>query len=174
MPRKPRIDAVTPRSDESQFNVDDINARRLRGERRRENALPMRDPGKWALRWANSLAEPNRHYTIVQEDGWLPVTVDDLAEGLEVQSIGAQVGHNGQLCKGPNGDERLYKKLKTLHDQIKLTEAHLRQKPMRSERAAKDDVAEAAAGQLGSDAAEFIHKNTSISIRDSQGIITGA
>jgi hypothetical protein len=166
---KPKIETVTARADDSQFSVDDINARRLRGERHHDNTVPLRDPGKWALRWVNSMAEANRHYTIVHQDGWIPATVAHLADGVRPESIGASISLEGHVVRGPNGDERLYLKDKALHDAIKLAETDKRMKPMRSERAAREDVANATAAAHGSEAADYIHKNTSITIRDTQG-----
>lgn len=167
---KPRIESVTPRNDETQLSVDDINARRLRGERRRDNGVPLREPGKWAARWVNSLADDNRHYTIVHNDGWIPATEAHLEDG-SIRKIGAKLGEDGRICRGKAGDEVLYLKDKALHDAIKMAETDARMKPLRSERAAKDDAASAIAAAHGSEAADFIHKNTTISIRDTQGTL---
>lgn len=170
--RKPSI-SVTPRADIVAQDVDSIaaqiNERRLRGERIEQGEIPMLEPGKWALRWANSLAEENRHYTIVHEQGWVPVTVNDLAPGTSPESIGCKVSESGALCKGIRGDEVLYRKDKKLHDAIKMRETHDRLKAQRSESAAKHDVANAVAGVHGSEAADYIAKNTTVRIQDQQG-----
>lgn len=170
--RKPSI-SVTPRAEIMAQDVDgiaaQINERRLRGERIEQGEIPMREPGKWALRWANSLAEENRHYTIVHEQGWVPVMAADLAPGTSPESIGCRVSEGGALCKGVRGDEVLYRKDKKLHDQIKLREAQDRMKVQRSESAAKHDVANAVAGVHGSEAADYIAKNTTVRISDQQG-----
>lgn len=171
--KKPTI-SVTPRADIAAADIDsiaqNINERRLRGERVRNNEIPLAEPGKWALRRANSLAEDNRHYAMVHELGWVPLTVDDLAPGTTPESIGYRLAEDGKtLCKGTRGDEVLYKKDKQAHQEIKMREALDRQKVQRSEMAAKQDVANAVAGAHGSQAAEYIAKNTTVRITDAQG-----
>lgn len=175
--RKPRI-SVTPRADIAAQDLDaianNVNERRLRGEHVRNGEIPLREPGKWALRRANSLAEENRHYTMVHELGWLPMTVDDLAPGTTAESIGYRLAEDGKtLCKGLRGDEVLYKKDKQAHDAIKLREARDRQKPLKSESAAKADAASAVASVHGDQAAEYIMKNTTVRISDQQGPVGG-
>ena len=175
--RKPRI-RVTPRTDDIGLDaiVDDINQRRLSGERVRNRGLiPLREPGRWALHQANTLVNDARHYTMVHEAGWLPVTIDDLKPGTTPQSVGYRLAEDGRtLCKGPRGDEVLYKKERSVHEAIKLREAKANLKPTQSESAAKADIANAAAAAHGAQAGEYIASNTTVRVVDREGPLGSA
>ena len=108
--RPPKI-TVAPRTTETAFSTDDIIARRLSGDPygTREAQIPLKEAGKWAIKEANSLADENRHFNIVHKEGWIPLTVNDLADGITPDSLGYLVSPEGTLCRGKNGDERLYK-----------------------------------------------------------------
>lgn len=172
--RKPRV-SVTQRTDAVSIEdiAADINRRRLSGERISAKEIPMREPGRWALREANSQVNDGRHYEMVHKKGWVPCTADDLDPGITPQSIGYRLGEDGQtLVRGQHGDARLYKKDKQVHDAIKRKEAEDNTKSMRSERAAKEDVANAAAAALGPEAADYLHRNSSVKITDQRGPLT--
>lgn len=171
--RKPQI-TVT---DRSAFSVDDVIARRLSGEPfgLKSADIPLREPGKWALRIANSQMNDARHYDMVHRLGYQPATLDDLAEGVTPESVGFRLAEDGKtLCKGVRGDEVLYKMPKDAHTKIQFAKAAANSKSMTSERAAKEDVANAAAAQHGSQAAEYIQKNTTVRVSDRQGPLGAA
>lgn len=173
--KKPRI-TVSPRTPET-LDVDSIIARRLAGDPRyvKQPEVPLREKGKWYLKEANSLADANRHYTIVHEEGYLPVTIHDLPEGVSPTSIGYQTAADGiTLCKGVNGDERLYKMTKEHRRLIEMKKTEMNKKGMGSAKAMRDDAANAVAGVAGSEGAEFVAKHLRITGSDSEGPLGAA
>lgn len=167
--QKPDI-TVTPRSDESTWSADDVIAKRLAGQPFgiKTDAIPMREPGKWALRIANSQVYDSRHYDMVHKLGYVPFTVDDLAPGITAESVGFRVAEDGKtLVRGIRGDEVIYKMPKDSYDQIQRAKADLNTKSLKSETAARQDAAQAAAGAHGDQAAEYIGKHAHITIKDS-------
>jgi hypothetical protein len=156
--RKPKI-TVAPRTPET-LDVDAIIARRLAGDPRyvRPADVPLRDQAQWYLKEANSYGDANRHYTIVHEEGYLPVTVDDLPDGVTPQSVGWEVSADGlTLCRGINGAERLYKMSKTNRRKIEMAKTTLNKKGTGSVKAVREDMAHAAAAQFGAEAGEAVY-----------------
>lgn len=169
--RKPRI-TVAPRSVDTSVDVDSIIQRRLSGDPRyiRQGSIPLRDQEKWYVKEANSMADPNRHYSIVHEEGYLPVTITDLPEGVTPQSVGYNVAADGlTLCKGPNGDERLYKMDKGYRQQLERRKTELNKKGIGSAKAVKEDAANAIGAVGGSEAADFVYNRMHIRGGDSEG-----
>ncbi len=168
---KPSI-TVTPRSDEATWNPDDIIARRLNGEPFgiKADTIPLKEPGKWALRIANSQIHDNRHYQMVRQLGYIPVTKAFLPDDVSVESLGWRLAEDGQtLCRGVRGDEVLYAMPREAYDAIQWKKADANTKGLRSEHAAKEEVANAASGAHGSEAADYISKHANITIKDHQG-----
>lgn len=168
--RKPKI-SVSPRSDEATWSQDDILAKRLAGQPFgvKTSEIPLREPGKWALRVANSQASDSRHYDMINKLGYKRVSADMLAEGISPESIGWRLAEDGQtLVRGVRGDEVLYCMPKDVHRQIQMAKADANTKSLKSESAAKNDVANAAASALGSQAGEFLN-TANIRIQDHRG-----
>lgn len=168
--RPPKI-TVVPRADESQWSVEDVNRRRLDGEPFGlvTSDIPLREKGMWSLRIANSQSDEGRHYKMRHRLGWEPAVLADLAEGVTPESIGFRLAEDGQtLCRGIRGDEVLYKKPKAIDQAIQMKKAEANTKGLKSERAAKEDTLNAAALSHGSEAAEFLARHATISIKDSQ------
>ena len=96
-PKEPTI-TVQARSDEATWSADDIIAKRLSGQPFgvRSDVIPMREPGKWALRVANSDVHESRHYDMTHKLGYLPVLSSDLAEGVTPESMGFRIAEDGQ------------------------------------------------------------------------------
>lgn len=169
--KKPRI-TVAPRSDESQWSQDDILARRLNGEPfgLKQDGIPMKEPGKWAVRIANSQLHESRHYDMVHKLGYKPMTKDMIADGITPESLGFKLAEDGQtLCRGIRGDEVLYVMPKDIYDQIQFAKAEANVKGMKSETAAKNEAAEALVGVHGDQAAEYVSRHSNITIKDSRG-----
>ena len=169
--KKPSI-TVAPRADESQWNQDDIIARRLNGEPfgLKADAIPLKEPGKWAVRIANSQLHESRHYDMVHKLGYRPMTRDFLPDGISPESLGFKVAEDGQtLCRGIRGDEVLYVMPKDQYDRIQMAKAAKNMEGMGSESKAKQAAAEAAAGVHGEQAAEYLSKHANITIKDSRG-----
>jgi hypothetical protein len=174
MSKKPEI-TVTPRAD--LIPTDDIIAKRLAGQPfgTRNLAIPLREPQRWAVFIANSLADENNHYRMVHELGWVPLTVEDLAEGITPVSIGWQVKEDGHtLCRGQRGDEIVYKMDKLQYRKVQLAKTAENKKGIGSAKALKESAANAAAGQMGSEAADFVHKHLHVRGEDREGPLGAA
>jgi hypothetical protein len=170
-PSRPPKATVTPRDDESTWGAEDVIQKRLAGAPFgvRAEAIPLKEPGKWHLYIANSLGDEGRHYDMVHRKGWIPCTIDDLADGVTAEAIGLRVAEDGRaLVRGARGDERVYKMDKALYNRVQHAKAESNVKGMRSESAARTEAAEAAVAQHGAEAAEFIATHTRMSIKDSQ------
>ena len=172
--RKPQI-TVSPRAEA--LDIDAIIAKRLKGQPfgARTVAIPLKEPGKWATFIANSLADENNHYRMVHEFGWVPLTIHDLADGVTAQSIGWQVKEDGiTLCRGQRGDEIAYKMDKTVRNKIQMAKTAENKKGIGSATALKESAANAAAGQMGSEAADFVHKHLVVTGSDREGPLGAA
>ena len=169
----PKTVSVANRADLAEQNVDEVIARRLAGQPfgTRNTTIPLRDAGRWATYETNSLADPNRHYRMVHELGWVPVRVEDLAPGLTPESIGWQVGDGGQLVRGVKSDQRLYKMPLEQQQAIAKAKADANMRGMGSAAAVKKAVVEAASGQLGDEAASFAHEAITVTGSDRRGTL---
>jgi len=104
------------------------------------------------------------------------VTTDDLPDGLTPQGIGWQTAEDGKtLCRGVRGQEIIYKMPKAIRHKILMKQDEINRKGTKSEKAAIDDIAEAAGGSMGSEAGDFVHRHLKGTlsgggaIRDSRG-----
>lgn len=166
---KPPKITVSPRADESTWSADDIIAKRLQGAPFgvRSDEIPMREPGKWQLYIGSSQGNESRHYDMVHRKGWIPFTIGDLPDGITAEAIGFRVAEDGNtLVRGVRGEEVVYKMPKEAYALIQAGKAEANTKSLKSESAAKQDVAEAAAASHGAQAAEYISKHATISIKD--------
>jgi len=172
--KRPTV-TVQRRADEGTWSPDEVIAKRLSGQPFgvRDDAIPLREPGKYALRIAHSQLHASRHYDMAHKLGYVPVVVGDLAEGVTPESLGFRVGEDGRLCRGERGDEVLYKMERAAYDAIQMKKAEANTRALRSEAAAKQDAANAAAQQHGSEAADYIAKNVTVRIQDSQRPVSG-
>jgi len=169
--RKPRV-TVTPRAEVVEMDIDDVIQRRLAGQPfgARTTAIPLKEPERWATFIANSLADENNHYRMVHEFGWVPLTVHDLADGVTPQSIGWQVKEDGiTLCRGARGDDIVYKMDKRRREQIQMAKTQANKRGIGSAKAVREEAANAAAGQMGSDAADFVYKGLTVVGEDREG-----
>lgn len=164
MAGQPKQVTVAHRADIAEYNVDDVIARRLSGEPfgSRQTIIPLREPGKWALYEANSLADRNMHYRMVHELGWVPVFASDLEPGLTPEQIGWQVDAGGILCRGDKGDQKLYKMPVEVRDQIQAAKTRANLKGMGSAKAVKESVVAATSAQMGDEGASFVQNSITI------------
>jgi hypothetical protein len=162
---------VVNREDLAQHDTESVIARRLSGEPfgTRNTTIPLKDGARWATYEANSMADRNMHYRMVHELGWVPVRVEDLAPGLTPESIGWQVADGGQLVRGPQGDQRLYKMPVETRNRINEAKTRANLKGMGSAKAVKQAVTESASAQLGDEAASFVHDNITVTGSDRVG-----
>ena len=103
---------------------------------------------------------------------WDPVYVSDLADGVTPESVGWRVGEDGQLCRGPKGDQKLYKQTKERRAITREARTLANMKGIGSAKAVKESVANAAGSQLGSEAADYTHGN--IHVTGADRIVGGA
>lgn len=119
--------------------------------------LPLKEREKWYLRRDNQQADPNMFYRLRHELGYVPVTPDDLPEGLTPDAIGCRVTLDGQLAMGDGAHEERWFKMSAAHRAMlddAATTANNR--GIGSAKKIKQDAAEAAAGQFGSEAGDFV------------------
>lgn len=173
MSRLPKV-TVVPRSEEAMADVDAIIERRIAGNPfySGDRAIPLSEPERWYIKEANSLADENRHYAMVHEEGYLPVTIDDIRPGITPESFGFRLAEDGKtLCRGTRGDERLYKMSKPNRAKIEARKTEIAKKGLGSVKAMRDDAANAVAGTHGAEAADFVSK-LHIAGGDSEGPLT--
>lgn len=134
-----------------------VMARRLGGNvfGHAKNEIPMKEPHKWYTRWDNELVNPQQHYEMVHELGYLPVTRDDIVDGTNLQTT-----PDGFVCRGAgNALEILYKM--PIEDRKQLeaaqTEHNNRIIGKGSASGTKNAITNAASAQLGDEAASFLH-----------------
>lgn len=166
----PKIGAVIPRTEEGTWSADDVRAKRLGGQPfgLKVSAIPMREREKWQLYIANTSVDDARHFKMVAELGWEPVTAADLAPGVTPESLGFRVSEAGAICRGARGDEVVYKMPKADYDRLQQQKAAKNIEGIGSQSKSRMAVAEAASSQLGDEAAEFLSHHAVINVQDSQ------
>lgn len=155
MSRKSAI-SVTNRADSAKTrNV--VLARRLAsgsvdGGGTRE--IPLKEPGKWYTRIENTYADEGRFYQMVHTLGYEPLKPEDLA--CTPEQAGFRVSEDGNLVRGPQGQEMIFKMGK--EDRAMLDQQFTQQnmRGIGSKSRAKADVANAASGSLGAEAADYL------------------
>jgi len=120
--------------------------------------IPLREPERWYTRIDNQLADPNMFYRMRHELGYEPLTPEDLPEGVSPTSIGFRVSEDGYLVRGAAGQEEMPFKMardhRALVDQM-ATEQNL--KGIGSAKKIREDMANAAGSQMGSEAGDYIN-----------------
>ena len=169
--RPPKI-TVAPRTP----SAEDIIKARLRNDpfSRSEVHVPLRDPGQWAIKEANSYADENRHFSIVHREGWVPVTMDDIQAGVSPESFGYRLAEDGHtLCRGVRGEERLYKMPTQARQQIAMAKADANKAGTGNASKVKAELSNVAARQFGSEAGDFVHDGIRITGEDREGPLHG-
>ena len=167
--RKPKI-VVAARA--ASVDLNTVIAKRLSGDpfAAGQIAIPLRDPHLWDTYVASSEVNPNRHYDMVNRKGWVPTTIYDLPDGISPESIGWQVAEDGQtLCRGPRGQEIVYKMPKDVRNQIQEKKTALNRRGMGSAAKVKTNMANALGNTLGSEAGDFAHQNITVTGGDRVG-----
>jgi hypothetical protein len=160
---------VAPRTATTTLSADDVLERRLKGDPRYTPAptIPLREAGKWYVKEANSYGDLNRHYEMVHAEGYEPVTLNDLADGVTPDSIGYRLSEDGiTLVRGERGQERLYKMSKVNRARLDARKTAMNNKGMGSAKAVREDIANATAATHGSEAADFVASKLHISGED--------
>lgn len=154
MARKSAI-TVTNRG-ESLKNRNAALARRLAGNVHGggNRALPLKEPERWHTYVANTYLNESEFYDMKQK-GWVPLEVGDL--GCSVEESGYRLSETGHLVRGPRGEEMLFKMDKADYRLLEAAKTAQNMRGIGSQSKIRTDMAEAAAGALGSEAADYIH-----------------
>lgn len=175
MPKKdtPTI-TVAPRA-EAHYDLDAILKKRMENPfGAGTTEVPLREPEKWSTYIANGDLHPSRLYEMTYKKGWEPVREEDLAIGVTAASIGFQVSETGALCRGPRGQEVVYKQPKEVRQAIAMRKTEINKKGMGTPAKVKADLASAAGGAHGDEAGSFVEKHIVVTGSDREGPLGAA
>lgn len=132
-------------------------------------AIDLKDPSL-VCRWFNS-AKASDQIWRAKQAGWEPVRVDDLADPDQVG--GFTQSPEGHVTMGDRGTIRLMSMPRQYRDLIEIAKAKFNARHMGDPVATKNDVVNAAGGQLGDQAADFIHRRVNIvgGVKDQHEIV---
>lgn len=152
-PRKSHI-SVSSRSDAAK-TANVALARRLAGNIHGGGSrdIPLKEPDAIQVYIANDFANESEFYEM-RERGWVPLEVSDLACPVEDSGFRLQ---NGALVRGEKGREMAWKMSKADYKLLVDAKTRHNMKGIGSAKKVRTDMANAAAGTLGSEAADFIH-----------------
>jgi len=155
MPRKSQI-TVTSRADAARTRNAAL-ARRLQGNPfgGGNRAIPLKEPGRFHTYIENTYLNENAFYEM-KEKGWEPLTPEDLA--CEVKDSGFRLSEDGYLVRGEHGREMIFKMSKEDYRELEAAKTRANNRGIGSASKIRDEVANAAAGSLGSEAADYISK----------------
>lgn len=150
---------VTSRADAAK-NTNAVLARRLAGNvfGHAEFKVPLREPEKWYTRWENTLVNPQQHYEMVHNLGYVPVTEDDLL--VSAVEAGVELTPDKKVCRGSGAMlEILYKMPREDRRELEMaqTEHNNRIIGKGSQKGTRNAIAQAASAQLGDEAASFLN-----------------
>lgn len=153
MPRKSQI-TMTSRGDAAKSRNAAL-ARRLAGNPFGgwTKSLPLKEPQRWHTYIANTYLDEGAFYDMKQK-GWEPLTADDLA--CPVEESGFRLSPDGYLVRGPQGQEMVFKMDTADHRALMDAKTAHNLQGIGSAKKIKEDTANAAAAQLGSEAADYI------------------
>lgn len=160
-PRKSAI-TVTSRADAAKSGAVELArrnpalARRLAGNPHGggTKALPMKEPGRYHTYIANNYADEGELLRM-KERGWVPLEPGDLA--CSVEETGFRLSPDGYMVRGPQGQEMVFKMAAEDYALLQQAKTDVNNRGIGSASRIKADMANAAAGQLGGEAAEYIN-----------------
>lgn len=128
-------------------------------------AIPLAEPGRWAIRVVNTAISDDRLWQMQAEKGWVYAEEADLA--VAPHEIGFRV-LDGRIVRGQQGQEVLMKMERTDYAAIqKQKDAENRTRTF-SKTANKSAMVGAASAGLGDEAATFLNRAIqSVEIKDS-------
>ena len=130
-------------------------------------AIPLKEPERWTIRVVNTQISDARLWEMQDEKGWGYASVADLAVAPHEVGFREQ---DGRLVRGTQGHEVLMKMAITDYKAIQKVKEATNRKNTFGNKAVKDTIVGAAAGQLddGGRAAEFLDRAVQgISVKDS-------
>ena len=122
--------------------------------------IPLKGPrARWVCRWFTADAEhEDRHYQAVHYQGWVPLTIDDIAVKPEV--LGALVSSDGHITRGAKGQDVLMAMPARDWEELQQAKSDANIKGMKPAKL-RETVAEAAAKENGPEAGEMVARNYS-------------
>jgi hypothetical protein len=126
----------------------------------------LQDPqGKkriWYLRWINA-AEAGRFALVTDTMGYVPVRVEELQSAESV--MGLAESKDGIVRRGDRGAEVLVKMPLELYTRIKQAQEHRRTARARNVKAVREDLANIAGRQLGSEAGDAVNDDFTVEVK---------
>lgn len=126
----------------------------------------LKDPAgkrrKWYLRWIN-VAENGRYAVVVDSMGYVPVKINELQNADAI--TGLSESKDGIVKRGDKGQEVLVKMPLELYTAIKARQQDARQRRARNVKAVREDLANAAGGEFGSQAGDFMHDDLNVEVK---------
>lgn len=156
MARKSNI-TVTSRADAAKTRNVAL-ARRLASGRIHTSGtkdVPLKEPQRWHTHIASALLDESRFYQMKQ-NGWVPLTPADL--DCPVEESGFSLSPDGYLVRGPQGKEMIFKMDKADYRLLEQAKTDANMRGIGSASKVRSDMAEAASGTLGDEAANYISK----------------
>jgi len=114
-------------------------------------------------RWFNQAVNDQQIYRARQR-GWIPVTPEMVSD---LEQLGVyQTNDSGHVVRGQRGQEHLMAMTKDNADLVAMAKTVENDRRLGTAKKAKDELAEAAAAQFGSEAGDFMHTNVFGEVRD--------
>ncbi len=127
--------------------------------------IPLREPG-WTCYVANGLRTDTRLWEMVHVKGWIPVKTSDLA--CKAADFGFTVTSDGTLCRGPKGQEVVFKMPTADYQRLAAHKTAANNKAIGSSQRTKAELVSAAEKQFGDEAASYISRNAFGEVKDSR------
>lgn len=160
----PGIEAITRRIDNPEHEPGSVDVR-LVGE-----PDYVTDPhGRkriWKTRWING-GQEGRFSMVTDVKGYVPVRLSELRNPDQItgRHTIAEDGPDPIVRRGDKGIEVLVKMPLELYSFVKAKQEEARKRRARNAKAVKEDLANAAGAQLGSEAGDMIHDEFSLSVK---------
>lgn len=115
----------------------------------------------WYVRWING-GDEGRSSQVLDGLGYVPVRLEELQNAKMV--MGLHKSDDGIVRRGDRGQEWLAKMPLRLYNEIKRRQHAKRERRERNAKLVKEDLANAAGRELGSEAGDAVHDDFSVSI----------
>jgi hypothetical protein len=122
---------------------------------------PLGKRRKWYLRWING-SEQGRTSLVTNALGYVPVRMDELQAS---DALGMHKSDDGIVRRGDRGSEWLAKMPLKLYNAIKAKQQEQRERRSRNAKFVKEDLANAAGRELGSEAGDAVHDEFDVTVK---------
>ena len=116
--------------------------------------IPLKEPQRWHTYIANTFATESAFHDM-REGGWVPLLPEDLA--CPIDESGFRLSEDGYLVRGEKGREMIFKMDAADYKLLEAAKTRHNMQGIGSAKKVREDIANAAAGPLGSEAADFLH-----------------